>query len=324
MANKNRAGICLLILIVFVIFLIIACSINEQNRDRSSVFTTLDRTVIPVPIPATTPAIHPYEITKFSEYGYGVYRYGPGLSFDKRLDLMPAAYQNTSGANAARLLKFFAMTDVHITDEESPAGAVYFGVREKNGIISGYSPAMLYSTHMLDAAIRTVNALHKADRFDFGIFLGDVSNNAQYNELRWFIDVIDGNNVDPDSGVKDDPIPGPNNDFQDAFTAAGLDKTIPWYSVLGNHDHFWMGTNPPTDYIRQTYTGSDILQVGDIFTPGGINRKDFYVGVIDGTTPYGAPIGMGAVNSTSPLKIPADPKRRFLSDRKSTRLNSSH
>lgn len=313
---KKQIKIFLSVLLMgFVLILINNCGegVTEQinNILDSRVFTTVERTVIPVPAPAASPEIHPYEIPKFSEYGYGVWQYGPGLSYDKRLDLMSPEYTNTSVTNSATLLNFFAMTDIHITDEESPSQAVYFGIRE-NGIISAYSPAMLYSTHMFNAAIRTVNSLHQVAPFDFGISLGDVTNNAQYNELRWFIDVLDGKNINPDSGIKDDPVSGHNNDYQDEFRAEGLDRSIPWYSTIGNHDHFWMGTNPPSDYIRESYIGSDILQVGDIFTPGGISRRDFYVGTIDGTTPYGNPIGSGAVASTTPVQIPADANRHFL------------
>lgn len=274
--------------------------------------TTVERTVIPVPVTATSVSILPYEISKFSQYGYGVWQYGPGLGYDKRLDIMPAAYSGGSVTHTAKLLSFFAITDAHITDEESPAQGIYFGVRT-NGIISAYSPAMLYSTQMLDAAIQTVNSLNQVKHFDFGISLGDVCNSAQYNELRWFIDVLDGKNINPDSGIKDDPVPGQNNDYQDYFQAAGLDRTIPWYSAIGNHDHFWMGTNPANDYIRQACIGSDILQMGDIFTTGGFSRKDFYVGAVDGKTVYGDIICAGPVDGTTPQQVPADPNRRILS-----------
>ncbi len=94
-----------------------------------------------------------------------------------------------------RLLNFFTITDIHITDKESPAQAIYFGY--KGGVSSAYSPVMLYTTHVLDAAVQTINALHKKKPFDFGISLGDTCNNTQYNELRWYIDVLDGKVINP-------------------------------------------------------------------------------------------------------------------------------
>lgn len=42
---------------------------------------------------------------------------------------------------------------------------------------------MLSSTHVLDAVIQTINAIHKQNPIDFGISLGDVINNAQYNAM---------------------------------------------------------------------------------------------------------------------------------------------
>jgi metallophosphoesterase (TIGR03768 family) len=316
MKKKSRIQIYLLTISALIFILNYGCDDRRGiidsigNLTGGKAYTTVDRTILPITVPAASPSIFPYEISKFSEYGYGVWQYGPGLGYEKRLDIMPAGYKGA--ANSAKLLNFFAMTDVHLTDEESPAGGIYFGIRNK-GIISGYSPAMLYSTQMLDASVQTVNSLNQVNHFDFGISLGDVCNNAQYNELRWFIDILDGKNINPDSGIKDDPIAGPNNDYQDNFQAAGLDKTIPWYSAIGNHDHFWMGTNPANDYIRQTAVGSDILQMGDIFTVGGFNRKDFYVGVVDGKTAYGNIIGAGLVDSTTPQQIPADPNRHIVS-----------
>ena len=83
---------------------------------------------------------------------------------------------------------------------QSPAQAILFGY--KGFLSSAYSGVMLYTHHVLDAAVRTVNALHGEDPIDFGISLGDTCNNTQYNELRWYIDVLDGKRVDPDSGVR--------------------------------------------------------------------------------------------------------------------------
>jgi len=280
----------------------------------SDVFTTLDRTVIPVPVPSNSPKLHPYDIPKFSQYGYGVWQFGNGLGFEKRLDIMPSTYHNTSATNSAKLLNFFTMADIHLTDKESPAEMVYFGY--KWGVISGYSPAMLYTTQLLDATVQTVNALHKQNPFHFGISLGDDINSGQYNELRWFIDVFDGKKINPDSGIKDDPVPGPNNDYQDEYKAAGLDKTIPWYQTLGNHDHFWAGMFPPDAYIKNTITGNELLNMGNVLDANhlGVKARGFYIGAIDGSTPNGDIVGAGPVaDFKTPPTVPADSNRRFLS-----------
>jgi len=280
----------------------------------ADVFTTRQRTVVPDAIPAGAEKIFPFEISKYAQNGYGVWHYGPGLDCVKRLDLMPATYPGASVANSARLLTFFTLTDIHITDKESPAQAIFFGY--KGGVSSGYSPVMLYTTQVLNAAVQTINALHRDDPFDFGLSLGDTCNNTQYNELRWYIDLLDGRNINPDSGVKDDPVPGPYNDYQDEYKAAGLDRTIPWYQALGNHDHFWMGFLPPNDYVRQSLIGDKVINLGNPFVDSrGLDSRGFYLGAMDGRTLYGDLIGVGPVKDfAAPPTIPAaDPNRRSLS-----------
>ncbi len=302
----------LVLLIGILIFTLPGCAKSEIQGYPidSTVKTTVERAIVPVPVLAASPRLLPYETTKFAQYGYGLWNYGEGLEYEKRLDLMAAGY-NASASKNIELLRFFSLSDIHIEDEESPAQLINFGY--KGGVSSAYSPQILYTTHVLDAAVQTINALHKQNAFDFGMTLGDAVNNSQYNELRWYIDVLDGKNIKPDSGIKDDPVPGPNNDYQDEFKAAGLDKTIPWYQTLGNHDHTWLGTYPVTDYLRPYFTGSNVLVMGDLATEG-IDSRTHYGGVIDGSTPNGDMIGGGLIaDFTTPPTVPADPDRRPLS-----------
>jgi len=284
-----------------------------------AVATTAGETLVPIPVPVTSPWLYPYQVSAYAQYGYGGWKYGAGLGYEKRLDLMPADYDASSVRRDARLLSFFGLSDIHIADEETPANSLYFGYT--GYISSAYAPTMLWTTQVLDAAVQTINALNKEQKFDFGISLGDSINNQQYNEMRWYLDVLDGKLINPDSGVKDDPVPGPLNDYQDVFKAAGLDQQIPWYQVMGNHDRFWMGFLIGNEYIAETRTGEQILNLGNIITdsmtpsPLGPNSRGYYMGSIDGRTPYGDIIGVGpqALFAEPPKVLAADPNRRAVS-----------
>lgn len=313
MSSKNiiKFAIVLCLSLLFV-----ACGKKSKQVSypiESKVFTTLERTVVPVPVPSTSPDLKKlsYELSNYSKYGYGLWQFGEGLSFQKRLDLMPPGYTNTSVKTATHLMRFFAISDVHITDKESPAQAIVFG-SYKPITQSAYQPSMLYTTQVFDAAVQTINALHKKNDFDFGISLGDNINNQQYNELRWYIDVLAGKVISPSSGnhAGADTI-----DYQKPFKAAGLDKTIPWYMVIGNHDHFWMGYWTANDYVRQHHIGENILNLGFLFTdPLNLDSRGYYMGAVDGRTPYGNIIGAGPVKdfTTPPKVLAADPNRRSL------------
>ncbi|PKN69114.1 MAG: TIGR03768 family metallophosphoesterase [Deltaproteobacteria bacterium HGW-Deltaproteobacteria-10] len=314
---------CLVILISMLIFSLSGCweSVYKKQRSKegypidSNVQTTAQRTIVPGPTPAT--AINLWDISKYSQYGYGNWTYGPGLPYDKRLDIMPANYSGSAVTKKTKLMNFFTISDIHITDKESPNQLIYIQRLHPTMPVGAsiYSGIMLYTTHVLDAAVQTVNALHKKNPIDFGLSLGDTCNTTQYNETRWYIDVLDGKVISPSSGAH---LGADTIDYQKPYKAAGLDSSIPWYQTLGNHDHFWMGSIPVDyslrKYLRQSYISDEVFATGDVLgDPRKINSRDYYVGVLDGSTPYGdikyaGPVG----NFASPPKVAADPDRRSL------------
>ena len=267
------------------------------------------------------------QVSRYADYGYGGWTWGPGLASDPRFDLMPPAYAGASDAQGKQLLRFFAFADIHITDEETPSQVLYLqqlsypnllpapynalGDHPWSFVTSAYSPVMLYSTQVLDAAVQTVNALHRQRPIDFGISLGDTCNNTQYNEVRWYLDVLDGKVITPSSGAH---VGAESIDYQKPFQAAGLDKAIPWYQTLGNHDHFWLGSLPVDDFLRSSLISDTVLAAGDVlYDSSSFTSPQYYMGVVDGSTPNGDIVGAGPVGAfVSPPKVVADPDRRSL------------
>ena len=275
--------------------------------------TTLERTIVPQ---AEISGLTPKELSKLSDYaknGYGTWSFGPGLIAEIRDDLMPINFNGTDTRNALKLIHFFTITDIHITDKESPSQFIYLQQSDPIGehVTSIYSPVMPYTTHVLDAAVQTINGIHQNNKMDFGLSLGDTCNSTQFNEVRWYIDVLDGGLITPSSGAH---AGSTTIDYQKPYKAAGLDKSIPWYQVIGNHDHFWLGSFPVNEYLRQSYVSDSVVALGDAFKNiKNLYKPDFYMGVLDGSTSEAKIVGAGPVgNFKEPPKVTPDPARRSL------------
>ena len=314
----------------------------------ATVNTTLIQTVNPFdsppgsfpPVPPYVPTIPPCEIAEYAANSYGEWNIdtagvpyvSPSLQ-DPMANPPVIGPSLTDPSECATLLSFFTMSDIHICDKESPARAIYDGYQypepqipnpgkdnalQPAGNSSCYSGITLYTTHVLDAAVQTINALHQQAPFDFGVALGDACDNNQFNELRWYINVLDGQWITPSSGAHRgaDTI-----DYQKPYQAAGLDKSLKWYQVVGNHDQFWMGSTAMTSHLRQALVGSGVLNFGqiilnpafDYLTPdwqATFATRGNYMGVVDGTTENGTIINAGPL--ATPPKVVADPKRHSL------------
>lgn len=297
------------------------------------VLTTAQQQILPVGVPEGTPPVNPADVSFYDYYGYSRWRAGGGTDYspdpnfpqpyEKRTELAPAY---SGAAHAGRLLSFFSISDIHITDKESPAQPIHpgwsarFGPSSQGLFIGSYSPTILSTTQVLDAAVQTINALHRKSPFDFGISLGDVINNTQYNELKWYVDVLDGEVINPSSGAH---AGADSIDYQRPYKATGLYRAIPWYQVIGNHDQYWSGVVYESAKTRRAHVGSEIINVKfDIRDPNFVEATGAYMGVVDGATRYGNVIGAGPeADFPTPPTVVADAKRHSLATSESSSWN---
>lgn len=142
------------------------------------------------------------------------------------------------------LVYFIHLADAQLIDTQSPS----YVPANKFTVLGDGLPAFHQhgpvTPHLLDSAVQTANQFGLGRPFDFFIHTGDAIEDAQHNEVQWFLAIVDGGEVHLDSGAADDPIPGPDNDAWDPFLSLGLNADVPWYSVMGNHDLNVNGTFP--------------------------------------------------------------------------------
>ena len=185
--------------------------------------------------------------------GYVGLEQGPGERYAVRR--APGVKAAPGRARARTSLAFFGqLTDPQIADELSPA-RVDFLDPAGNAISSSWRPQEALGPQVFDQVVRAVNANRtsavrgrggKRAKLGFVVTTGDLADNQQLNETRWFKGVLDGGTVDPFSGKPvsaANPCPGAAPE-----TVAALDAAVAARQYTGVADYDDYPGAPPERY----------------------------------------------------------------------------
>jgi len=162
---------------------------------------------------------------------------------------------------------FHQFGDTQILDEESPLRGEWQDSCPTPLSTAAFRPQESLTLQVTASLVRQANRIDRSPlterAVDFALHTGNASDNAQYNELRWFIDLMDGRQVAPDTGgpgYEGVQSESPDQRYPDLLALAQIPfkpqgLRYPWYTALGNRDVLVQGNFPPSDASRQIALG---------------------------------------------------------------------
>ncbi len=152
-------------------------------------------------------------------------------------------FELTGGDGRGSVFYMLHAADAQIVDEKSPALIPASKFAAPPVTTTAYRSVNPLIAHSADALIRGANRIQSLSRdFDLAVHAGDALENAQENELDWFLTLMNGGTFTPVSANTIALDLASDLDPQAPIEAPGLDA--PWLSATGNHDVLILGNFP--------------------------------------------------------------------------------
>ncbi|MFF7142514.1 TIGR03767 family metallophosphoesterase [Streptomyces nodosus] len=200
--------------------------------------------------------------------GSGYRRLGDGPGWKRVVRGELAEPRSGRADRRAPLAAFVQFTDLHLADCQHPLRLEYLRSTDQHA----WRPQEALSVPGAIALVERVNSLHGAPAtgapLGFVMTTGDNTDNNAHSELEWYMKVMSGGRITPDSGdprhyegVQNSGLDlywQPDSTVRDAdkrkgfphipgFLAAAIGEVrspglrLPWYSTVGNHDALPLG-----------------------------------------------------------------------------------
>ena len=264
------------------------------DASAHKVATTLERTIVPDPIPADAEKVLPYELAKYEANGYGAWSYGPGLAAERRLDLMPAGYDGTAaGGVAGSCASSPSPTSTSPTCSRRPrrssSATRAFSRRPTRGSCctrTTCSTRPCRRSTPCTGRSRSTSASPWATR----------ATTPSTTSCAGTSTCSTASASTPTPGSRTGRLPGRGPRSSTPTTRPASTRRSPGTRCAATTTTSGRGSSRVDDYLRKTYVGEEILDLGNVFEdPRGPDSRGFYMGCLDGRTPYGDIIGIGPV-----------------------------
>jgi metallophosphoesterase (TIGR03767 family) len=223
----------------------------------------------------------------------GYRRLGDGAGWSRVLRSDLAAAKSGRESRRTALAAFVQFTDLHLMDVQHPLRLEYVRVHDRHA----WRPHEALTVPGAVSLVERVNALRGApvtgSPLHFVMTTGDNTDNNAHSELEWFMKVMSGGRITPNTG---DPhhYEGVQNSgmklyWQASSTVRDQDKALgfphlagylaaairevrspglnlPWYSTVGNHDALPLGCfgSHADPYLAEAaVAGKKLMSVGD-------------------------------------------------------------
>ena len=269
----------------------------------------------------------------------------PGTKWKKLVTTDERQMVGAAPTNAQPLLSLIHLSDLHICDAQAPTRMEFIDRMADPGhpmqpilhYIGTYRAQEFLTVQVLEAMVHSVNKIQTGpllgQEIAGVIITGDVTDNAQVNELNWYKSVLHGGPVAPNSGSEekfesfhaaenkdefyyhpdvpgaDRPqtiynfpaFPGVTKASTAPFVASGLKHN--WLAIHGNHDSLLQGTTAPNAQLNSATIGSEKFS--------GLRPEADLMKLIEKFGEIG-PADYPSIDLLYTESITADPNRKFM------------